>query len=173
MIKIPKLNLFVGDHFDYIKNKKEMSNNDEWFIISAAKEPYHRDLLGYKTKGAPTDHVNYLYGTEDNRLVLNLVDSEKVEFIPRTIIEVAVNYAVYYLQEDKNVFIHCNQGRSRSMSIAFFVFKKLNSDFCKLDCEEAIEHFNVITNNSFFPNIGMNIFIKNNYDGFSYIDKGE
>ena len=51
-------NLFVGSQFDYECNPKMF---DDWFVVHACKEPYHRKALGYTGRSAPKDDPRYLY----------------------------------------------------------------------------------------------------------------
>ena len=51
-------NLFVGDQGDY---EYQVKGQDGWAVVHACKEPYHRQLLGYRTRGAPKGHPEYLY----------------------------------------------------------------------------------------------------------------
>ncbi len=46
-------NLYVGHQGDY---EYLVQGQDGWAVVHACKEPYHRNLLGYTTRGAPKDH---------------------------------------------------------------------------------------------------------------------
>lgn len=88
MIEVTQ-NLFVGDQSDYETNSGKISN---WCVIHACKEPYHRNLLGYNSKGAPKEHPEYLFARRENRLFLNLVDAANPAYIPKEIIDAALNF---------------------------------------------------------------------------------
>lgn len=88
-------------------------------IIHAAKEPWHRNALGYTGRAAPKTHPHYYYKTTDTRMYLNLVDSPNVEYIPREVIDPAVIQAVAWYREGKPILIHCNKGESRSRLLGF------------------------------------------------------
>jgi hypothetical protein len=49
--------LFVGDELDY---ERKVSHQTGWATVHACKEPYHREALGYSSRGAPKDHPEYL-----------------------------------------------------------------------------------------------------------------
>ena len=51
-------NLFVGSQTDYESNPKMFDN---WFVVHACKEPYHRNALGYTGRSAPKDSPYYLF----------------------------------------------------------------------------------------------------------------
>ena len=107
-------NLFIGDQNDYETNVK---GKDGWVVVHACKEPYHREALGYKGRGAPKDHPEYLHAMRDNRLILNLVDADNPDFIHGEVIFTALDFISEGLLSGKKVLIHCNQGRSRSAGI--------------------------------------------------------
>ena len=67
-------NLFVGSQTDYEFNPKLF---DDWCVVHACKEPYHRNALGYISKGAPKDCPYYLFlYDEKHHLILNIVATE-------------------------------------------------------------------------------------------------
>ncbi len=109
-------NVFVGDAFEFEKYIKLLNN---WGVIHACKDPYHRQLLGYKTHAAPKTHSEYLMALRGDALFLNLVDSEDKKFIPEKIFQVSFLFIDRVLEQDKKVFIHCNKGESRAPAIAF------------------------------------------------------
>lgn len=115
-------NLHVGNCEDY----ENIKNKDEWFFVAACKEPYHRQALGYKTRGAPKDHPEYLYCVRDNMLILNLVDADSPKWISDDIIEAALNIIEESLMSGKKVLVFCNQGKSRSATIAMLFMHQLN-----------------------------------------------
>lgn len=109
--------LFVGDLEDYKSNLK-LKNHEEWSIVHACKEPYHRQALGYSGRAAPKTHPEYLIAKRGNRLILNLIDADTPKYIPKKIIDEALEFIDKELAKDQKVLVHCNQGRSRSPGIA-------------------------------------------------------
>jgi len=128
MIEITK-NLFIGNQDDY---EREVRYNNNWFIIHACKEPYHRQALQYTGRAAPKTHPEYLIAKRENRLILNLVDVDNVAYIPAEIINAAISEIERNIEEMK-VLVHCNQGQSRSATIGLLY----------------LAHIGIITNNSF------------------------
>jgi|AntRauTorcE11898_2_1112593.scaffolds.fasta_scaffold23468_2 rhodanese-related sulfurtransferase len=110
-------NLFVGDERDYESNIR-LKNQDKWNILHACKEPYHRQALGYSGRGAPKSHPEYLVAKRDHRLILNLIDADDPKYIPKEIIDEALEFIEKSLSNNKKVLVHCNQGMSRSPGIA-------------------------------------------------------
>jgi len=107
-------NLFIGSEQDYESRVKGMSG---WAVIHACKEPYHRSLLGYKGRGAPKHHPEYLCARRNARLFLNLVDAHSPDYIPKEIIDTALAFIDESLCAGKSCLVHCNLGESRSPSI--------------------------------------------------------
>ncbi len=114
MIEVYK-NLWVGSHadWDFIN-----LSGESFSIIHAAKEPYHRELLGYTTQGAPKEHPYYLFARFDKVLYLNLVDADDARYIPEEIINEAISFIDNHLLLGNRVLIHCNEGKSRAPGIA-------------------------------------------------------
>jgi hypothetical protein len=115
-------NVFVGNDDDFYNLKKEHIPGreidqpvDDWFVLHAAKEPHHRQFLGYVGRGAPKDSPEYLFARRGNRMALNMVDAKSPEF-----------------------FSNCNQGESRGPSVAMlFVFKRILKNNATFEEAEA------------------------------------
>jgi len=104
----------VGSEMDY---EKVVRHQDGWWVIHACKEPYHRQLLGYRGRGAPKIHPEYLMAERGNRLFLNLVDADDPAFIPKQIMDASLRFIKNALQTGGRVLVHCNEGESRSPAI--------------------------------------------------------
>ena len=130
-------NLFVGSGADLPED------TDGWFIISAAKEPYHRDALGYTGRTAPKDHPEYLMARRDNRLILNLVDVADPAYIRPELIGIALHDIGAELAKGNKVLVHCNQGGSRAPGIALMWLHR-NGPYQAMSLDEAETHFKTI-----------------------------
>ena len=121
-------NLHIGSQEDYeLIVKQQINNNeDEWFVIHACKEPYHRQALGYTGRAASKDHPEYLIANRGNHLILNLVDVPNPANIPKEIIDEAIK-AIHSNIHDRKVFVHCNQGMSRSATIGLLYLKAVHA----------------------------------------------
>jgi predicted protein tyrosine phosphatase len=108
-------NLFVGNEQDY---ESDVANQDGWAVVHACKEPYHRQALGYSGRGAPKHHPEYLVARRGNRLILNIVDADNPAFFAPEMINAALDFIEQALARGQKVLVHCNQGQSRSPSIA-------------------------------------------------------
>lgn len=129
-------NLFIGNEMDY---EKDVKFKNGWNVVHACKEPYHRKLLGYSGRGAPKDHPEYLFAERENRIYLNLVDAPSPDYIPKEIIDKALEFISKSLESDKCCLVHCNQGESRSTIIGLLYLAKIgffkNKDFINAEKE--------------------------------------
>jgi predicted protein tyrosine phosphatase len=107
--------LFVGNQADY---DFDVAQRDGWAVVHACKEPYHRQALGYRSRGAPKDHPEYLVARRGNRLILNIVDTDNPTFFAKEMIDAALDFVDEAMARGLKVLIHCNEGQSRSPSIA-------------------------------------------------------
>lgn len=132
--------IYVGNEADLDEFKE---GRPEHAIIHACKEPFHRQAVGYTGRGAPKNHPEYLVAIRDNELCLNLVDAPKPEFIPRECFIAAAEFIDELSEVDDAypVFIHCNQGKSRSVGIAMYYLAGLGvlSDNFETAMEEMQE----------------------------------
>jgi len=103
-------NLFIGDDSDCVSGIFT-------HIVHACKT-CHQSALGYSGSLQNT-HSNYLIYEHGTDLFLNMVDMER-ELLPRytnPIMFTAMRFIEDHIQENK-ILVHCNQGFSRSPSIA-------------------------------------------------------
>lgn len=153
-------NLFVGSQHD----EENLRNRDEWFVVHACKEPYHRQALGYTERGAPKGHPEYLLAKRENCLILNLVDVANPQYIPLEIMDTAVETIHEYI-ENKKILVHCNQGMSRSPSIALLYLAKYTEVFTGLSIEDARAKFRNLYPN-YNPANGVDKFIQAHWSDF-------
>lgn len=129
-------NLFIGTVDDY---ELQVKGQEDWSIVHACKEPYHRRELGYTTNGAPKGHPEYLIARRENRLILNLVDAPNPAYIPKEIIDAALEFIYQRLGAGHKVLVHCNLGESRSPSIGLLYLaihtEKLSKEFATAENE--------------------------------------
>jgi len=154
LIEVHK-NLWVGGHadWDFIN-----LSGQTFSVVHAAKEPYHRELLGYTTQGAPKEHPYYLFARLDNILYLNLVDAEEERYIPKAVIDEALSFISDRLSFGNKVLVHCNEGKSRAPGIAFLWMYENNC--LPRDFREAGPVFKQIYPD-FYPKNGIFQFIRN------------
>ena len=137
----------------------------ELAIVHACKEPYHRQLLGYITKGAPKDHPEYLWAERDNRLFLNIVDAPKSFFFDKGMIDKALYFIHKKRSEGLKVLVHCNQGESRAPSIAILYLVKYK--YIDVDTLEEAESEFLKLYPEYNPGEGIRSFVKENWDYYN------
>lgn len=148
-------NLFVGSQSDYESNPELF---DDWYVIHACKEPYHRKALGYTGRAAPKNSPYYLFLYDrKNHLILNIVDTESPDFFKDEMINEALNYASEGLAKGKRVLIHCNQGESRAPSLALLLLNVLGIYDCNFN--EAVNAF-VLAYPEYMPKSGIFQYVK-------------
>jgi predicted protein tyrosine phosphatase len=131
-------NLFVGHQGDF---EYQVKGKEGWAVVHACKEPYHRELLGYKGRGAPKDHPEYLVAVRGDRLYLNLVDVDDPAYIHEELVEAAIGFIREKLESGKKVLVHCNQGESRGPAIAFLYLLRHTAVLPKTSLDAALEAF--------------------------------
>jgi hypothetical protein len=156
-------NLFVGSQVDYESNSSALS---EWAVIHACKEPYHRQALGYSGRAVSKNHPEYLIVRRPNRLILNLIDVENPLYIPNEIMEASVAFIHACLAAQQRVLVHCNQGLSRSPSIAMLYLATYTERLPKASFEEATRLF-IQMYPLFAPAGGVYGFLRNRWDSWS------
>jgi hypothetical protein len=158
--------LYVGSQNDYDAAKA----NTKMKVISAAKEPWHRQALGYTGRGAPKEDPEYLVAYRPRHVILNLVDPNDAKWIPREVIDAAIDEIGGGLDDGLDVLVHCNQGESRAPSIALLYLltdSLTNGPF--LDCEngdEVIDVFRTDYYPDYNPSEGFTQFVRDNWASY-------
>lgn len=148
----------------YVGSEQECDFNisDDWAIIHACKHPCHINAVGYKGS-LPRSHPNYLIFEKDNHLVMNMVDMEQ-ELNPvftNPIMEKAMMFIEKHIIKRK-ILIHCNQGQSRSPSIALIYLARkgvINNDSFSAASKEFIKLYPY-----YQPGIGIAAYINSNWN---------
>lgn len=141
-------NLYVGDESAVLE-----AQGDDWFIVHACKEPYHRAALGYKAAGAPKGHPERLVAHRPGCVILNLIDAPTADMIPDEVVLAALQSIGARLLMGK-VLVHCNRGESRAPTLALLYLALHTDRFDDCDHDQAVERFSQIYP-AFRPNAGM------------------
>ena len=154
--------IYIGTEQDY---ESFVKYQPDWYVVHACKDPYHRQLLGYKGRGAPKDNPEYLKARRGNRLFLNLVDVEDPAYVSKEIIDVALSFIDEAVASGKNCLIHCNQGESRSPSIGllYLASKKKIPNASLLEAEAAFRTLYPMYN----PKGGMRGFMESHWNEYT------
>lgn len=110
-------NVWVGSEADF----KELDQfGTEWPVLFAGKDPWHRKFVGYTGRQAP-EGPERLSARRGNQLALNLIDTDDPKYVTRAMIDTGIAFLdemVASLQPPNQILIACNQGQSRSPSVA-------------------------------------------------------
>jgi len=148
--------LKIGDDTDC------QTGDEGWSIVHACKHPCHRDAVGY-TNAPPTFHPHYLSKQEDNDLYLNMIDPEKPLF-QMEMFEDFFSFAVPRWKDGSDqLLIHCNQGRSRSPSLALLLLASHSEVVPDGSFFSAREQFEELYP-TYRPSRGIELFLQNNWD---------
>jgi predicted protein tyrosine phosphatase len=157
-------NLFIGNEKDY---ESRVRHEPGWCIVHACKEPYHRRALGYHSKAAPKNHPEYLIARRDNRLILNLVDAPDSAYIPKEIIDAALEFIKNNLKGGNHVLVHCNEGCSRSAGIGLLYLAKHTDRLPKRNFVEAETVFRALYP-PYNPKSGIRGFMMANWTDYTH-----
>lgn len=128
--------------------------------IHACKEPCHRQIVNY-TGVLDKHHPYYLHYEVENKLYLNIVDSHRPLFFLDTF-EIFLDFAEKIINSGDKVIIHCNEGRSRSPSLALLLMSKrldlLPNDSYKSAYTKFMKYF------PYNPSRGIYLFLNNYWD---------
>ena len=152
--------LFVGGDADHAE--VTAAGHEDWYIISASKEPHHRRALGYATRAAPRDDPEYLIAKRRGHLILNLVDAADPAYIPAEIINTAIEGIDAALNRNRRVLVHCNEGKSRAPTIALLYLRRYDPAYANLTHAEGVELF-MKTYPSYSPGKGMATYAEENW----------
>ena len=159
-------NLFVGSAADLPEVMTEAGAvRDSWFVISAAKLPWHKEALGHAGHGAPKDHPEYLIARRPNRLLLNLIDADKVEYIRDEIMDAALDAISNSLDAGLKVLVHCNQGQSRAPTIVLLWLRKSGHSSPELTFDGAVRLLTSAVYPAYAPAKGMADYARAHWGG--------
>lgn len=156
--------LYCGNDTDWFKfdaGDVNTGENTDWAVLHACKEPFHRQFVGYTGRGAPKGSPEYLWAERGNRLALNIVDAPKPEFFDKRMIDKALDFIELKINEGHDVFVHCNQGESRSPSLCLLYLIK--HDIIKGETLEDCEAEFLKLYPEYNPGAGMRGFVKEHW----------
>lgn len=131
-------NLFVGADDDFSKVEQQ----EGWAFVQAARDPWHRQALGYTEPTPPTTDKECLIARRDQCLILNLVDSDSPKGIRSVLFYEALDFIEQMLHAgDLKVLIHSNRGVSRAPSIALLYLTFRLGKLPSTSFEDAYQEF--------------------------------
>ena len=155
-------NLFCGNQNEQLISYNPDPFKEEWAIVHACKEPFHRQFVGYTGRGCPKDNPEYLWAERGNRLALNIVDAPDPKFFAKEMIDKGLDFIEQKLGEGRKVLVHCNEGMSRSPSICLLylikhgIIKGETLEDCEAEFMKVYPEYN--------PGAGMRGFVKQHWE---------
>ena len=155
--------LFVGPQEDY---EDRVRHQDGWYVVHAAKEPYHRQAVGYDGPDTAPEHPEYLAARRGHRLMLNLIDAAVPVEIPAGIFDLALYFIEDGLALGSRVLMHCNQGLSRSATIALLYMASRTDALPARNADEARAMFSLVYP-PFQPGVAMRHFLTIHWESYT------
>jgi hypothetical protein len=118
MIQIMDTNIYIGNRSD-----STLRLDPNWAVVNTAKT-VHCEIMGWGNV-TPRDHPNYLSYEEGNLLSFNWVDGGP--FLYNMSGPESFTRALNFIEErygDKKILINCDQGQSRSPTVALLYLSK-------------------------------------------------
>lgn len=117
MVRIGDLKLYVGTKKEY-----QYAIQKGMKIVCALNRAKgyvtHQSVVGWTGRGCNTDNPYYLFKREPDAIYLNMIDGDDPKYVNDDMINPALDFIHQHLNNDKEVFIYCSLGESRSPSIA-------------------------------------------------------
>jgi len=155
-------NLYCGCDKDY------PPNGDNWVVIHAAREPWHRKFVGYEGADAP-EGEEYWLAERDGEIAVNLVDAPDEEFFYEEVLDLigdVLDLLEERLDRGNKVLVHCNQGVGRAplLCMAYTAHRGMpvygkEFDECEAGFREAYPEYN--------PSPGLRNFMRNRWGRLS------
>ncbi|MFP4057716.1 MAG: dual specificity protein phosphatase family protein [Candidatus Brocadiia bacterium] len=130
--------LFVGSRWDY---EAQVAFEEGWYVVHAAKEPYHRQAVGYDGPEPPPDHPEHLVARRGARLMLNLRDHVLPVQLPTELFDAAVDFIHEGLSSGHRVLVHCEVGVSRSPTVGLLYLTAFTDVLDAGSLDEAMDRY--------------------------------
>ena len=133
--------LHIGSQRDY---EGYVRAQPDWRVVHACKEPYHRQALGYTGRAVRKTHPEYLIARRGSRLMLNIVDAADPAYIPKELIDAALEFIQISLCDGANVLVHCNEGCSRAPSIGLLYLLAYTDQIRRDSVDATVDAFRAL-----------------------------
>ena len=141
----------------------------EWeecrWVVHACKNPCHRDALGY-VGSLDSGHEHYLSYRRGCSLYLNMIDP-KVPLFQVSMFQEFLRFANECWPGGEGLLIHCNQGLSRSPSLALLFMVRLG-ELSNKSYDAARSEFEVLYPR-YSPGRGIEIFLSSHWGELSLL----
>jgi hypothetical protein len=153
--------LWVGNDGDYAA----VSGRERWSWLQAAKEPWHRAMVGYQTRSAP-EGPERLAARRGNRMALNLIDVRELgpggeSYTPEEVIRTGLQFLAERLYAGDQVLVHSGHPESGPAGLAFLYLQQ--SGTLPEGYEAGVEAFRCLYP-GFAPHAGFEAYLRRRAD---------
>ena len=154
----------------FVCNQKDLENNvfdeENCSFVLAAKNPFHKNAVGYTGKSCDKNHPEYLIARRGNKLILNMVDAPYSIYFDKGTIDTALEFIEEELGKGKTVYVVCNAGQSRSASLVllYLIKQGIIQGETLEDCE--VEFLRLYPDSN--PGKGIRDFVKEHFELYKY-----
>lgn len=155
----------IGDIELYVGTKEEadfaFSNGMKVVIALNRVKGFitHQSIVGWSGRGCNKDNPYYLFKETDEYIALNLIDTDRSEYISNELINNALAFINDKIENGEKVFIYCSLGESRSPSIALMYLLQYQG----YDSQNAIIRFKQEYYPEYTPKLGFVNYIENRW----------
>lgn len=125
MKQIKDIPLFVG-----VKEEYRTARQKGMKIVCALNRANgfisHQSVIGWQGRGCDPKHPYYLFKREEDAIYLNMIDGEDPIYVNDVMINAALEFIHDQISNEKEVFVYCSLGESRSPSIALMYLLENN-----------------------------------------------
>lgn len=158
MVQIGNIELYVGT-----KEEARLAFSQGMKVVIALNRAKgfitHQSIVGWSGRGCNKDNPYYLFKVTDEYIALNLIDTEKSEYINEELIDNALAFIDTNLKKGEKVFIYCSLGESRSPSIALMYLLHYQN----FGSPNSINRFKQDYYPKYSPKLGFINYIKNRW----------
>lgn len=155
----------IGNWNIYVETKEEyqLAFSNGMKIVCALNRVNgyvtHQSVVGWLGRGCNKGNPYYLFKQTDDAIYLNMIDGNNLEYVSDDMINPALEFIKFALENQGQVFIYCSLGESRSRSIEFIYLLENGL----LDPENAITEFKSSYYNNYLPKRGNLEYIENRW----------
>jgi hypothetical protein len=144
MIKLKDHNLYVGTKEEY-----QTALNKGMKIVCALNRAKgyvtHQSIVGWHGRGCDPSSPHYLFKKDEDAIYLNMIDGDDPKYVNDEMINPTLEFINEHIRQEKDVFIYCSLGESRSPSIALMYLLEHNL------IEKSENTFNIFKT-EYYPN---------------------
>lgn len=152
--------VFVGNQLSCRSGTTEMA------VVHACKSPCHQRAVGYSGSLA-REHPEYLALEDGANLWLNMIDPP-LPLFQREVFHRFLAFAALHHDRGGSVLIHCNQGESRSPSLALLLLARHLRQLPDVSFAAACHAYQAV-DAAYRPGVGIARFLTEEWNGLGCV----